>query len=170
MVSEVFTKGDKVRIKAIVEGFFASCEDDKKYRIEIKENRKKRSMDANAYYWVLVHKIAEEAQVSVETVYREHVQEIGGNNDLLCIQNCAVEDFCKAWSMHGLGWITELMPSKLAGCTNVMVYYGSSTYDTRQMSRLIDMAIQDCREYGIEYMTPEEIAAMLDRWEDNHEG
>ena len=86
------------------------------------------------------------------------------------MQNKAVESFCKAWQGNGLGWITEELPSKLDGCTNVMVYYGSSTYDSRQMSKLIDCAIVDCQEYGIEYLTPAEIAKMLAAWGESNEG
>ena len=166
MISEVFTKQDMPRIMALIAGFFSSC-DDKQYQLEIKEKKKKRSLDANSYYWVLVHKIADAANVSVLTVYREHVRDIGGNNDLVCVQNKAVDAFCKAWQNQGLGWITEEMPSKLDGCTNIMVYYGSSTYDTRQMSKLIECAIADCQEYGIEYLTPAELHALLEKWGDS---
>ena len=164
MISEVFAKRDMPRIMAILAGFFGSCADDKEYTIEIKEKKKKRSLDANAYYWKLCHDIAYEAQVEVTTVYREHIKEIGGNNDIVCIQNKAVDDFCRAWQHNGIGWQTETIPSKLEGCTNVICYYGSSTYDTQQMSRLIDLAIQDCKEYGIEYMTPTELAKLLAAW------
>ena len=56
------------------------------------------------------------------------------------------------------------MPSKLPGCTNVVLYYGSSTYDTAQMSRLIDMAVQACVEQGIETLPPEKLAGMMEEW------
>lgn len=164
MIQETFRKRDMPRITAIIAGFFGSCADDKEYTLEIKEKKKKRSLDANAYYWKLCHEIAYEAQVEVTTVYREHIKEIGGNNDIVCIQNKAVDDFCRAWQHNGIGWQTETIPSKLEGCTNVICYYGSSTYDTQQMSRLIDLAIQDCKEYGIEYMTPTELAKLLAAW------
>jgi hypothetical protein len=165
MVNEIFTKQDRPKVNAIIAGFFAACDESKQYCIEIKEHRQKRSLDANAYYWVLAHKIAEEAQIPVEEIYREHVRNIGGNNDLICIQEIAVDDFCTGWSRNGIGWVTERLPSKLPGCVNVMVYYGSSTYDTKQMSRLIDAAISDCQQYGIEHLTPAELAEMLERWE-----
>ena len=163
MISEVFKKSDMPRIMAIIAGFFGSC-DDKEYMLEIKLHKKKRSLDANAYYWTLCHKIAYEAQVEVSTVYREHIKEIGGNCETLCIMDEALEKFCSVWESRGIGWTVECMPSKLPGCTNVLCYYGSSTYDTQQMSRLIELAIQDCKEYGIEYMTPEELSKMLDSW------
>ena len=164
MISEVFNLRDMPRIMAIVAGFFSSADSEKTYTIEINEKKKKRSLDANSYYWVLVHKIADAANVSVRTVYREHIRDIGGNNDLVCVQNKAVDAFCKGWESKGLGWIAEEMPSKLDGCTNIMVYYGSSTYDSRQMSKLIDCAIVDCQEYGIEYLTPAEISRMIAAW------
>lgn len=170
MISESFNKRDMPRIMAIVAGFFSSCADDLQYTLEIKEKKKKRSLDANAYFWVLAHKIAEKTIVTVTDVYRSYIREIGGNNTVVCVQNKAVDAFCLAWSSHGIGWITEQMPSKLENCTNVICYYGSSTYDTIQMSRLIGLAIQDCKEYGIEYLTPREIGELLAAWGGDRDG
>jgi hypothetical protein len=45
-----------------------------------------------------------------------------------------------------------------------MCYYGSSYYDTAQMSRLIELAVQDCKELGIETRSEEEIASLLGEW------
>ncbi len=170
MISETFTKRDMPKIMAMIAGFFGSCADEKQYTVEIKEFRKRRSLDANAYYWVLAHKIAAAANVEVSTVYREHIKEIGGNNEIVCVLNKGVDDFCEAWERNGIGWIAERMPSKLEGCTNVMCYFGSSTYDTLQMSRLIGLAIQDCKEYGIEYMSERELGALLASWGDDRNG
>ena len=46
------------------------------------------------------------------------------------------------------------------------MWYGSSTYDTLQMSRLIDAIAEDCREAGIETMTPQQLDALKSRWEE----
>ena len=54
--------------------------------------------------------------------------------------------------------------SKLDGYTNVITYYGSSTYDSLQMSRLINLIQEDCKQYGIEVMTPAELALLMDGW------
>lgn len=164
MIHESFSKRDMPRIMAIVAGFFGSCAEDKEFVLDIKEKRKKRSLDANAYYWVLCNKVAEAANVEVSTVYWEHVKEIGGNSTIVCVMKKAVDAFCESWHRNGLGWVTERMPSKIEGCVNVVCYYGSSTYDTVQMSRLIGLAIQDCKEYGIEYMTPRELGELLAAW------
>lgn len=59
----------------------------------------------------------------------------------------------------------ERTQSKLPGCVNVILYYGSSVYDSRQMAALIDKIVQDCHAVGIETRTPEEIASIMEQWE-----
>ncbi|MEF9865506.1 MAG: hypothetical protein RR814_03615, partial [Oscillospiraceae bacterium] len=61
-------------------------------------------------------------------------------------------------------WTSETTDSKLEGCTNVILYYGSSVYDTAQMARLIDNIVQDCKAVGIETKTPEELQILKERW------
>lgn len=130
------------------------------YTVEIKEYRKKRSLDANAYAWVLIDKLAEKLRISKAEVYRNAIREIGGVSDIVCVQEKAADALCEGWNHNGLGWFTDRMPSKLPGCVNVVLYYGSSTYDTAQMSRLIDGLVQDAKAQGIETMTPAEIARL----------
>ena len=136
----------------------------KRVTVKVGKYRKKRSLDANAYAWVLIGKIAEKTNVSTEEVYRSAIRGLGGNSDMVCIQNHAVDSLCSGWSRNGIGWITDTMPSKLDGCTNVVLYYGSSTYDTEQMSRLINSIVQDCYALGIETKSPEEIDSLLSQW------
>jgi hypothetical protein len=69
------------------------------------------------------------------------------------------------WEHNGLGWVTERSPSKIEGCTNVTLYYGSSTYDTAQMSRLIDLVIQECKQQDIDTMTPAERDRLVSLWQ-----
>lgn len=136
----------------------------KDYDVEIKEHREKRSLDANAYFWVLADRLAEKTQIPKTDIYRSYIREIGGNNETVCIPDKGVDKLRREWERNGDGWLTSTMPSKLPGCTNVVLYYGSSTYDTAQMSRLIDMAVQDCAEQGIETLPPEKLAGMMEEW------
>lgn len=78
----------------------------------------------------------------------------------------AAEKLCQGWEKNGLGWLAETFPSKLPGCVNVTLYYGSSTYDTKQMSRLIDNIVQDCQAVGIETLTPDKLALLVEEWGD----
>lgn len=136
----------------------------KELDVEIKQHRKKRSLSANAYCWVLVDKIAARSGVDKTSVYRETIRNIGGVSDIVCCQDRAVEALRSGWQAHGVGWITETMPSKLEGCTNVILYYGSSTYDTAQMSRLIDLLVMEAKELGIETATPQELNRLREEW------
>ena len=137
--------------------------------VEVKRYSPRRSLDANAFYWLLCGKLAEKTGVGMAEIYRNHVRNIGGNYEVYCGKTEAVEKLIKAWEKNGLGWIAETTPSKLDGCTNAILYYGSSTYDSRQMSRLIDQMVQDCKEQGIQTETPAEIARMCEEWgNDNH--
>jgi hypothetical protein len=132
--------------------------------IEIKKYRKPRSLDANAYAWVLIDKIAASAGTDKATVYREAIRNVGGVSETVCVKDSAVERLRRAWGQNGLGWQTETVKSKLDGCTNVILYYGSSTYDSGQMSNLIDCLVQDAKALGIETATPSELARFSQEW------
>ena len=132
--------------------------------VTVKKHREKRSLDANAYFWVLVDRLAEKTRIPKTDIYRRYIREIGGNHEMVCVIDSAVEKLRNGWEHNGLGWQTDTMPSRIPGCTNVILYYGSSTYNTRQMSHLIDMAVQDCQEQGIETLSPDKLAGMMEEW------
>lgn len=132
--------------------------------VTVKKHREKRSLDANAYFWVLVDRLAEKTRIPKTDIYRRYTREIGGNHEMVCVIDSAVEKLRNGWEHNGLGWQTDTMPSRIPGCTNVILYYGSSTYNTRQMSHLIDMAVQDCQEQNIETLSPEKLAGMMEDW------
>lgn len=113
---------------------------DKQYVAQIK--RKGRSLDANAYAWVLLDKLAAHYGIPRNDVYREEIKIIGGVSDVLCIVSKAADEFCRKWESKGTGWMAEQGPSKIPGCVNVTV----------------------CREAGIETMTPQELDALKSRW------
>lgn len=132
-------------------------------RVEIKKWRKKRSLDANAYAWVLIDKIAQATGIPKTEVYRQAIREIGGVSDIVAVPDNAVDKFREGWSKQGIGWQTEILDSK-PGYKRIVVYYGSSTYDTKQMSALIDSLVQDAQALGIETLPPHEIARLNSLW------
>lgn len=148
----------------------ADCFDElngcEKLTIRLDRWRKKRSLDANAYFWVLADRLAAATGIPKEDIYRNAVRDIGGNTETVCIRADAAQKFREAWKRNGLGWISEEFPAIAPGYVNVILYYGSSTFDTAQMARLIDNTVQDCRAAGVDTMTPDEITEMLSRWED----
>ena len=157
----------KQRITISVEGDLRGTFDElheSDISVEIKKFRKKRSLDANAYAWVLIDKLAPVLRMSKEEIYRETIRNIGGVSETVCVKNEAVNRLCFGWARNGLGWFTETFPSKLDGCTNVILYYGSSSYDTKQMSDLIDLLVTTCTDYGIETATPDILEKYKEEW------
>ena len=132
--------------------------------VEIKKHRKKRSLDANAKCWCLIDALAAKLRVKKSEVYRNAIRDIGGVSDVICVRDFAAEKLCQNWEKHGQGWMTEVQPSKLPGCVNVTLWYGSSTYDTKQMSDLIQILIDECNEQGIPTMSESEANKLLEMW------
>ncbi|MBE6792525.1 MAG: hypothetical protein E7534_03365 [Ruminococcaceae bacterium] len=145
--------------------FCDEMKEGKVYEADIKEHRKKRSLDANAYAWLLIGKLANKVGLPKEEVYREFIKDVGGNYEIFPIRNDAVEKWIFNWRQRGVGWVCDILgESKLDGYTNVISYYGSSSYDSLQMSKLINLIQEDCKQCGIEVMTPEELALLMDGW------
>ena len=139
----------------------------KKYAVEIKEHRKKRSLDANAYAWTLIGQLAAKLStdgvvITPDQVYREAIRDVGGNYEVVPIRDDALERWQQIWAGKGLGWVCEVIgKSKIDGYTNTRCFYGSSVYDTAQMSRLISIIVDECKAAGVETMTPAELESLL---------
>ena len=145
-----FQKADAVKAIAELSAYITSLKDNNPYTIIIKEFKNKRSKDANAFFWEFCGKLAAKTHLPKEKIYRDLIKEIGDNHETVCVQNKAVDKLISGWQHNGLGWVAETVPSKIEGCTNVLLYYGSSTYTTEQMSRLIDLLLQECEQQEID--------------------
>lgn len=132
--------------------------------IEVKQHREKRSLDANAYCWVLLGKLSDKMNLPSEEIYRMEIKEIGVY-EVLPIKNEAVDKFKEAWKKNGIGWVCDIIGnSKINGYTNIKAYYGSSTYDTKQMAKFIDNIVENCKLQGIETLTPRELERLKKEW------
>ncbi len=132
---------------------------------EIVPVKKRRSTDANSYMWFIAEQIAQKLfKTTKDDVYRRAIQRVGVYKDFLLTEDEA-KTFCVAWSKLGIGWITEAVDYDVDGDRAIIrAYYGSSTYNTRQMSRLIDDLVQDAQELGIETDSGR-ITSLLADWE-----
>ena len=138
---------------------------DRLYDCEIKEHREKRSLDANSYCWVLLDKLADALRSTKEELYLQKVREVGPFKDF-CLTEDEAKTFRVAWEKLGTGWPTEIVDYDRAGDRQVVrAYYGSSTYNTKRMSRLIDSIVEDCKAVGIETLPPDRLAAMKEEWD-----
>lgn len=144
---------------------FLRTKKDRLYDLTIKEHREKRSLDANAYAWVLIGLIADALRIPPNEVYRQAILNISGNYEIIPVREEAVSKFMEVWQKQGIGWpIFDMGKSKIPGYRNLRAYYGSSVYDTRQMSQLIENLIQDCKALGIETKSEEELASLMEAW------
>ena len=105
-----------------------------------KKEKKHRSLDANAYAWVLIDQ-AEEVPLD------------------------QVESFIRDWVGNHLGRQVKIFDAYRMGAVNIIRVYGSSDYDTAQMARFIDGLVQDAQALGIETKDPGYIKSLLDSWE-----
>ena len=134
--------------------------------VEIKKATKQRSKDANAFCWGLCSQIGNALQPPLpkEEVYRRAIREVG-EYEPLPIREDAVETFRSRWASKGTGWFAEVIDdSKLPGYKLVFAYYGSSTYDTAAMSRLIDFLVDEARQMDLAIPASKEQEEMLKAW------
>ena len=134
-------------------------QNDKPLSLSVSVYRKPRSLDANAYMWVLCQAIGEALGLPKETVYRQHIRDFG---PFFTSQYTPEEaaGVMRCWQSNGIGWLTD-SEDNYDGTVTVYLYPGSKTYDTAQMSRLIDSLIEDCDDLGLMVQIPEEVRALL---------
>lgn len=137
---------------------------DKPYIAEIHEQGERRSLDANAYYWLCCGKLAKALGQTPESVYLQHIHDLG-NYEVCCMKQEAYTAFDRMWKSKHLGRFTETRASKIPGCVTVLAYYGSSDFNRREMSILIDNCIQDCHALDIETLPPEKLALLVETWD-----
>jgi len=130
--------------------------------IEIKPYREKRSLTANSYFWQIVTKIADTLRTSKDDLYIEMLKRYGQREkDLISVVSSAVHVAIKALDNH----CTIVGESELKGKTfkHLAILKGSSEYDSKEMSILIDGVVSEAKELGIETLPHDEINRLLER-------
>lgn len=136
-------------------------EDTKILTVQINKNeelyvkKKKRSKDQNSYFWELLQQLCFEMNLDVIQEYKKRVKELGIFKQWE-IDTINVSTFEKLWSDRGIAWFTEKV-EEIGNKTIINAYYGSSSYNSKQMSRLLDNLVQDCKEVGIQTLDELEI-------------
>lgn len=136
--------------------------DGRELDLSLKEFRPKRSLNANNYMWALVGKIAEAMRISNDEVYHRMLCDYGTfDTDDGCVQYITIRADAKL-----TGWLyihtkpiktVELEGKKF---THYALIKGSSRYDTKEMSFLLDGVIYEAKELGIEVLTEEELTRL----------
>ena len=120
--------------------------------IEIKQHREKRSTRANALCWELCSQIgrAITPPLPKEDVYRDAIRAVG-EYDQYYIKEEALDSFMETRKLLGVGWFAEVVgDAPLRGWVEVFAYKGSSTYDTKAMSTLIDYLVDQAEQMELQ--------------------
>jgi hypothetical protein len=126
--------------------------------IEIKKHRKKRSLNANSYLWVLINEMGNALRSSKEEVYLLMLKRYGQSELVSILSSIEVSGYFKYYEVAG----TTLLNGK--EFTHYRIYKGSSEFDTREMALLIDGVVSECKELGISTLTPSELDALKNSW------
>ena len=142
---------------------------DIEYTVEIKRKGKKRSLNANAYCWTLCQRIAEELSkngyIGKEEVYRKAILD-SQQGEPVGVPNNRLDSFIRKWQSNGIGWICVIDDNeRLSGVKRVYLYAGSSTYNTAEMSRLIECLVDECNQLGINLEPSEYIQSLVEGWD-----
>jgi hypothetical protein len=143
-----------------------------KLSIIIKPFRKKRSLSANAYFHVLVAKIAEKVGTSKAEAKNFMIGRYGQpeliKGDIAVLKtNVPTDIMYKKEDVH-----TVAIGRRLEKGKEVVFYRlmrGSHTYDSREMSELIKGTIQEAEDLGIETLTPRKLEQILGKWKPRKE-
>lgn len=128
--------------------------------VEIKQYRQRRSLDSNAYMWILLNEMATILKTTKDELYIQVLDRYGVFTHLVVKEN--VVDRVKAeWKA-----VRELGKVNINGKEGVQlqVFFGSSTYDTKEMSKLLEGVISEAKELGINTVTPREMKIMNNAW------
>lgn len=136
------------------------------FDLEIKKHIKKRSLDANAYFWKLLRDMCKLQNLNPIEEYKKRVKELGIFR-IMSTETENVKTIRKIWEEKGIAWVVEEFDTEYKGDVEFKIlhlYYGSSSFNTKYMSRLIDGVVQDCQAIGIETKPQEEIKSLLESW------
>lgn len=131
---------------------------DTKLNIEFKKWFKKRSKNANSYAWVLITELANVMRISKDEMYLLKLKDYGQSELVLIDSIVNPAGYFKYYDEVGE---TEVNGKKFKW---YKVYKGSSEYDSREMSIFIDGIVRDCKEQGIETLTPNELKRLKEDW------
>ena len=130
--------------KQEIQQFLYKLDSETKYDIKIEKHRNKRSLDANAYSWVLQNEISNVLRESKEKIHLDMLKEYGQRDYISMLANIPPQHYFKYYEEQGT--------YKNNGNTfkSYLVFKGTSQYDSREMSIFIDGLLQEARNLGIE--------------------
>lgn len=125
---------------------------------EIERKRKKRSLDANALCWAVINEIANVLRTDKDSIYIDMLKKYGQSDIISVLSGVDVKGYFKYYDVFGKGYVKD------KEFTHYKVYKGSSEYDTREMSILLDGIISEAKALDIEVISEREKSLLLMEW------
>lgn len=148
------------------------CNKDVDKTIEIKQYREQRSTTANRYMWTLITELSEKLTLPRGDTYIKLLKSYGKEHQFT-IKDEALTELIRSWNFHNttvahtesLCDVTRSFRSKGQLWHDVSCYEGSSGYDSKVFSVLLNGIVSDCETMGINTMTPDEIERLMANYE-----
>lgn len=137
-----------------------------KLSLEIKPYRRKRSLDANALLWHCLDEIAKYIGTDKWSVYLKMLRRYGVFTYIV-VKKSAIRKMMEQWRECEIVGEIDINGES---AVQLLCYFGSSTYDTSEFSRLLDGVISEMEEMGIRTPTSKEMRRSLDEWERSKNG
>lgn len=129
-------------------------EQDKQKIFEIKEKKKKRSLTANSYYWLLLNQLASVMRMDNQECHFLMLKRYGQYEVVSIRSDVSLHSYFKYYEEIGKGTVNG------KEFTHYKIYKGSSQMDSKEFSILLDGIRSECEEVGIPVLTPSEIAQL----------
>lgn len=128
------------------------------YDVKIDKHREKRSLNANAYLWKLVTEIGNVLNKSKEEVYLQMLIDYGQSEMVSILSEIDVKGYFKYYKLAG----TSILNGK--EFNHYKIYKGSSEYDTKEMSILLEGVVQEAKNLGIKTKDDIELERLIKEW------
>jgi len=137
---------------------------DREKVFDITEHKEKRSLNANAYAWAIIGKIADANRMTKEEAYLRALKDWGQSEMVSVLSFIDVSGFFKYYEFAGTGTIVDKKTGEEKKFNHYRIWKGTSEYNTKEMSIFIDGLIQDANELGIETLPPNEVERLKEMW------
>lgn len=137
-----------------------------KYELSLRKKKRKKSLTANAYMWVLCDEIAKVLHSTKDEVYRQAILNVGVFIHMACVER-AWERTKAEWANKGLGYFCQEV-ERNRGWISFHAYVGSSNYTAQELARLIDELVQEAENIGIDTLSSRERRQLIMKWGEEH--
>ena len=139
-----------------------NCE---KLSIKAVKYRKHRSLDANRMLWACLGEIAASLRADKWDIYLQMLKRYG-KYTYVCVKPSVVDAMKAQWRESEVIGEVDINGQK---AVQMLCYFGSSTYNTKEFSVLLDGVVSEMKEMGLETPMSQDMKRALEAWEKSHE-